>query len=186
MCRAGCMKEGFSLFLPWQETITNSFSTVCRMVSSSSPIASLEGLAGSTSCRSGLITGGTGSLGCLVAHWLTQSDMPPSHLLAETGRFVMLLGRTGRASSVARLLMQAQRTPSLVSVRQCDASCHEDLAASMQPSSTVSFLLLSLPGRTNALSDNVCCIDAALVQPQHLKLVGRPCDHHPSVLLACN
>ena len=112
----------------------------------------------------GLITGGTGSLGCLVASWLTHEDTqmsaaphstpkqsshatlgPEAQVNAPTGGRVELLGRSGRASNVQPLLKCIAHGRSMVAIRQCDASCAADVAAAFRLSPQVCVSVLMSP-----------------------------------------
>ncbi len=117
-----------------------------------------------------LITGGTGSLGCLVAFWLTAPDQLPSassvrsladprssqeaqllgnvakqHETSNVGACVELVGRSGRASTVQRLLKSAEQTQSMLTIQQCDASTIGDAAAALSSGLQVILLLSHEP-----------------------------------------
>ncbi|CAL8465604.1 g5140 [Coccomyxa elongata] len=71
-----------------------------------------------------VITGGLGSLGVLVASWLTQQEPAGSDL----GNALILLGRTGRGNGAERVLMSAGDSPSVVTIGRCDAGSSSDAA----------------------------------------------------------
>jgi len=73
-----------------------------------------------------LVTGGTGSLGCLVAAWLSGQSVGCIHLVSRTGRL--------SPASMAALGQLLGRGSSLVQVSQCNAGSAVDVAAAMQPS----------------------------------------------------
>ncbi|KAK9834736.1 hypothetical protein WJX74_008822 [Apatococcus lobatus] len=113
--------------------------------------------------NSGLITGGTGALGSLVARWLILCHPPDKPLgpplarqahrgsntpdqqpaassdeqyktvwATSSGMSVNLLGRSGRADAVMQLLSSTGLVQSLIDIRQCNASCREDMTAALQ------------------------------------------------------
>ena len=164
----------------------------CRLEASAGfPVASTQP-AHPRSFTSGLITGGTGSLGCLVARWLTQCQpasqstaMPSSPPAAQPGSdtagqpspssanqdeavqptpagiAVVLLGRSGRADAVVGLLLSARQLQSLITVRQCDASCREDMAAMLQQGCQV-----GVACRHECFGAHACCVHGSRPQ-QH-------------------
>lgn len=107
-------------------------SDLCRLLSTSIPalVIQKKKLTGAT-----LVTGGLGSLGLLVASWLSER----SRVLE--GFDIILVGRTGRAEDSAMLQNLLERSQDLLVISRCDVSSTEDADSIVHRSCQVGYLV---------------------------------------------